>query len=252
MPKQTTQLTAEPAEGNIDRFCEWGHDMSSSPSLERYSRQILSGILWKRPLLSRRDRSIMTLAVLIARNQSAELLPYLELALAEGVRPFEISGLLAHLAFYSGWGNALAADKVIRQAFDKAGITQEQLVPQDRSLHEVDAAAERRRHAVTLQKFGGIAPGLVQLTHDVLFGDLWLQPELSVRDRCLVTICSVIATAQTAQLAFYLNRAMDHGVSRSELSELMTHVAFYSGWSSVYTALAVARDVCDSRPDHVG
>lgn len=110
-----------------------------------------------------------------------------------------------------------------------------------------DAAAEARRHAVVESRFGDVAPVLVQLTKDVLFEDLWRQPDLSSSDRCLVTICSVIATAQTAQLAFYLNRALDNGLSRAELLEVMTQIAFYSGWSSVYTALAVVKDVFEDR-----
>ncbi|TFW31240.1 carboxymuconolactone decarboxylase family protein [Duganella callida] len=222
---------------------------SNAPStaLERYTAQVLLGDVWQRPLLSMRDRAIVTMAVLIARNQSTQLPPYLERALDHGVRPSEISGLIAHLAFYSGWANALAAEDVARPIFARRGIDAGEPAPA--ALLPLDESAEQRRHAIVERKFGAVAPGLVQLTSDVIFRDLWRQPALSVRDRCLVTIGSVIATAQTAQLAFYLNRAMDNGVSRAELSEVMTQVAFYSGWSSVYTALAVMKEVFEGRPD---
>jgi 4-carboxymuconolactone decarboxylase len=220
-----------------------------APALERYTAQVLLGDVWQRPQLSVRDRSMLTLAVLIARGQSEQTPCYLALALDHGVQPGELSGMIAHLAFYSGWGNAMAASAVVRGVFEQRGIDAAQLSSSDVAPANPDSIAEARRHAVVKRKFGDVAPGLVQLTKQVLFDDLWLQPGLSPRDRCLVTICSVIATAQTAQLGFYLNRAMDHGVSRTELSELMTHVAFYSGWSSVYTALAVAREVFESRPD---
>ncbi|EOA02431.1 carboxymuconolactone decarboxylase [Herbaspirillum frisingense GSF30] len=199
--------------------------------------------------MSVRDRSIITLSVLIARNQSAQMPHYLNVALDHGVTPAEVSGMVAHLAFYSGWANAVAAIDVMRAVFDLRGLDAAQLRPIDARPHPTDDMDEERRHAVVMRKFGQVAPGLVQLTRDILFQDVWRSPELSLRDRCLITICSVIATAQTAQLAFYVNRAMDQGVTRAELSELLTHVAFYSGWSSAYTALAVVKDVFESRPD---
>lgn len=220
-----------------------------SPALERYTAQVLLADVWKRPRLSTRDRSIITLSVLIARNQSADLPYYLEVALDHGVQPSEIAGMIAHLAFYSGWGNAAAAVRAALPIFARRGIDAGQLVAVGTDPLPLGGAAEAWRHAVVKRKFGDVAPGVVQLTRDVIFQDLWLQPELSLRDRCLVTICSVIATAQTAQLAFYLNRAMDNGVSRMELSEVMTQVAFYSGWSSVYTALAVVKEVFEGRPE---
>ncbi|NYE63926.1 4-carboxymuconolactone decarboxylase [Duganella sp. 1224] len=219
-----------------------------APALARYTTRVLQGDVWRRPQLSGRDRALLTLSVLIARGQSEQTPSYLALALDHGVKPSEISGMIAHLAFYSGWGNAMAAATVASGVFEQRGIDAGQLSSAAMPA-ALDSVAEARRHAIVQRKFGDVAPGLVQLTKDVLFGDLWLQPELSPRDRCLVTICSVIATAQTAQLGFYLNRAMDNGVSRAELSELMTHVAFYSGWSSVYTALAVAKEVFETRPD---
>ena len=220
-----------------------------SPALERYTTEVLIGDVWRRPQLSARDRSILTLSVLIARNQSEQMPDYLDAALDQGVKPGEIAEMIAHLAFYSGWANAVAAAKVVQPVFERRGVQAGLLPPGDARLLPVNRPAEDRRHRVVKRKFGEVAPGLVQITQDVIFQDLWLRPDLSRRDRCLVTICSVIATAQTAQLAFYLNRAMDHGVSRAELSELMTHLAFYSGWSSVYTALAVAKEVFESRPD---
>jgi 4-carboxymuconolactone decarboxylase len=219
-----------------------------SPGLARYTEQVLLGDVWRRPQLSVRDRSMITLSVLIARSHGEQLPYYLALALDNGVKASEISGMLAHLAFYSGWGNAMAAAGVIAAVFEKRGIDAAQLTP-DAGPLPAGGAEEERRHAAVARRFGAVAPGVVQLTKDVLFQDLWLQPELSLRDRCLVTICSVIATAQTAQLGFYLHRALDNGVSQAELAELMTQVAFYSGWSSVYTALAVAKDVFEGRPE---
>ncbi|MDB6143840.1 MAG: 4-carboxymuconolactone decarboxylase [Pseudomonas sp.] len=72
---------------------------------------------------------------------------------------------------------------------------------------------------------------------------------VTARDRCLVTVCTVVATAQIAQLPFYLNRAMDNGITNTQIAEIMTQLAFYSGWSSVYSALPVVKDVLEKRPD---
>ncbi|MCC2957598.1 carboxymuconolactone decarboxylase family protein [Massilia sp. IC2-477] len=220
-----------------------------APSLEAYTDRVLLGGVWKRPQLSVRDRSLITLSVLVARNQSERLPYYVDMALDNDVKASELSGLITHLAFYSGWANAIAATEIVQPVFARRGIGAAALATPDAEPFPLDQTGEQRRHTVTSRKFGELAPGLVQLTHEVLFQDLWLQPELTPRDRCLVTISSVIATAQTAQLAFYLNRALDHGVTRAELSELMTHIAFYSGWSSVFTALGVVKDVFEGRPD---
>ena len=91
---------------------------SVSPALERYRREALEASLWKRPQLSPRDRSIVTIAALIARNQTAEQAHYLALALDNGVRPSEISEIITHLAFYAGWGNAMATVQIAQGVFD--------------------------------------------------------------------------------------------------------------------------------------
>lgn len=220
-----------------------------SPALERYTTDVVLGDLWKRPQLSARDRSIVTLSVLIARNQSAEMPYYLDLALDSGLMASEISEIITQLAFYSGWANATAAVKVTNVVFQRRGIDAAQLPPAAGDLLPFDEAAEVERHGTVVQNFGAVAPALVQFTGDVLFRNLWLRPGLAPRDRCLAQISTVVATAQIPQLAFYLNRAMDNGVTKAELSEVMTQLAFYSGWSSVYTALPVVREFFEQRPD---
>ena len=98
-----------------------------APALEKYRQDTLFGDLWKRPGLSLRDRSIVTLAALITRNQTAEMAHYLNLALDNGVKPSEISEIITHLAFYAGWGNAMAAVAVAKDVFAARKITADQL-----------------------------------------------------------------------------------------------------------------------------
>lgn len=93
------------------------------------------------------------------------------------------------------------------------------------------------------QMLGTFAPKLVQLTDDVLFGDVWERPELSKRDRCLATVSALIALHRPDQLRFHLRYAQEHGVTREELIEVITHLAFYAGWPSSMTAILVAKEV---------
>jgi 4-carboxymuconolactone decarboxylase len=208
----------------------------------------LIGEVWKRPDLSTRDRGLVTVAALIARNQTVELPRYLELALDSGVKPQEISEVITHLAFYSGRGNALAAAGIARQVFAKRRIGTGALPPAAPTLLPLDEAAEARRAANVQQQFGAVAPGLVQYTTDVLFRDLWLRPDLAPRDRSLVTVSALIASGQVAQVPFHLNRAMDHGLTQAQAGEVITHLAFYAGWPSAFSALPVAKEVFETRP----
>jgi 4-carboxymuconolactone decarboxylase len=90
---------------------------------------------------------------------------------------------------------------------------------------------------------GDIAPKLAQLTDDVLFGDVWERPGLAPRDRSLVTVAALVALYRGNELPGHLRRALDNGVTRDELVELITHLAFYSGWPTAMSALRTAREV---------
>jgi 4-carboxymuconolactone decarboxylase len=92
---------------------------------------------------------------------------------------------------------------------------------------------------------GDIAPKLAELTDDVLFGDIWERSGLSKRDRSLVTVAALVALYRTNELPGHLQRALDNGVTRDELVEVITHLAFYAGWPSAMTAMTTARRVFD-------
>jgi 4-carboxymuconolactone decarboxylase len=220
-----------------------------APALERYEQGALFGNLWRRPDLSSRDRSLVTLAALVARNQAAELPRYLDLALDSGVKPGELSELVTHLAFYSGWGSAKAAVPAVRDAFARRGIGADQLPPAEPELLPLDQAAEAERAARVGQQVRPVAPGLDQFTTDVLFRDLWLRPGLAPRDRSLVTVSALVTSGQFAQLGSHLNRAMDNGLTRAQASEMVAHLAFYAGWPNAFSAVPVVKGVFDSRPN---
>ena len=91
--------------------------------------------------------------------------------------------------------------------------------------------------------FGDIAPGLAGYTDNVLFGDVWKRPGLSPRDRSLITVASLIANYRMNELPFHLKYALENGVTRDELTEMITHLAFYAGWPAASTAVGIARTV---------
>jgi 4-carboxymuconolactone decarboxylase len=91
--------------------------------------------------------------------------------------------------------------------------------------------------------FGEFAPKLVQLTDQVLFGDVWERGELSKRDRSLITVAALVALNRPDQLRFHLPNAVKNGVKEQELVEVITHLAFYAGWPSAMSAMTVAKEL---------
>ena len=141
-----------------------------APALAKYAKGPLAD-LWKRSGLTPRDRSIVTISALIARNQMIGMPYYFNLALDNGVKPREMSEIITHLAFYSGWANAMSAVAVGKDVFADRKIGADQLPPASPALLPLDNDAEAKRAAGVEQQFGKVAPGIVQYTTDVLFRD---------------------------------------------------------------------------------
>jgi 4-carboxymuconolactone decarboxylase len=91
--------------------------------------------------------------------------------------------------------------------------------------------------------YADIAPALAEYTDKVLFGDVWKRPGLSPRDRSLITVASLVSLYRTNELPFHLAKALENGVTKNEVIEVITHLAFYSGWPTANTAIAIARKV---------
>ena len=90
---------------------------------------------------------------------------------------------------------------------------------------------------------GDFAPKLSELTQQVLFGDIWERPGLCKRDRSLITVAALVALNRSEQLRFHLERALENGVTKDELIELITHLAFYSGWPTAMSAIQLAKEI---------
>ena len=98
-----------------------------------------------------------------------------------------------------------------------------------------------------VQAIGEFAPKLAELTNEVLFGDIWERPQLSKRDRSLITCAALVATGKTEQMNFHFPRAIENGVTREELVEMITHLAFYVGWPSAMSAIARAKELLEKK-----
>lgn len=218
-----------------------------SPALAKFTKDSIGDDVWHRPELSARDRSVVTVAALIARNQTSGMLHYFNKALDSGVTPAELSEIVTHLAFYSGWPNAISAVAVLKDIFSERGIGPDQVPEATPTLLPIDEATEFERASAVQQNFGGLAPGVVQYTTDLLFRNLWLRPGLAPRDRSLVTVSALIASGQVAQITYHLNRAMDNGLTRQQASEVLAHLAFYAGWPNIFSAMPVVKQIFEGR-----
>src|SRR5215475_9161835 len=97
------------------------------------------------------------------------------------------------------------------------------------------------------EKVRTVAPKLIDLTEKVLFGDVWERPGLSKRDRSLITVATLVALNRTEQLRGHLERALLNGVTKDEIVEVITHLAFYSGWPTAMSAALIAKEIFEKQ-----
>jgi 4-carboxymuconolactone decarboxylase len=100
------------------------------------------------------------------------------------------------------------------------------------------------------KSFGDIAPALAEYTDSVLFGEVWERPGLSPRDRSLITVATLVALYRTNELPFHLKKGIENGITKDEIIEVITHLAFYSGWPTANSAVAIARRVFEETATH--
>ena len=202
---------------------------AGSPYMRELRDSLVYGEIWERPYLSKRDRSLITIAVLQALTRE-ELAIHIPRGLENGLTPEEISEIILHVTFYAGWPTGVQASLTAAAAFEERGLALGDL-PRAPALDE----------AVTTP--GGLSdayaavPRLGALRNSLLYGDIWERPLLSKRDRSLVTVAVNQALYVTNELRLHIDRALDqNGVTPQELSEVVLHVTFYAGWPAAVNA----------------
>jgi alkylhydroperoxidase/carboxymuconolactone decarboxylase family protein YurZ len=136
------------------------------------------------------------------------------------------------------------------EALNEAGsvkVTIELASQSSDQAEKLDPSSNALLPVPTLEDLRMVAPALARYTEGPLLGDLWKRPDLSPRDRSIITVAALIAGNQTIEMPYHFNLALDNGVKPSELSEIITHLAFYSGWANAMSAVAVAKEVFAKR-----
>jgi 4-carboxymuconolactone decarboxylase len=148
--------------------------------------------------------------------------------------------------------NASITHIAVQEEIDRTNVSWMEKVSEEQYGNRPSAsqgAKDMNKEPSAIKKsLGDFSPKLVQLTDDVLFGDVWERSELSKRDRSLITVAALIAGGNAEQLTFHLNRAKENGVTEAELIETITHLAFYSGWPKAMSAITVAKEVLKTKP----
>ena len=215
----------------IDRF-------AGAPYLGELRNRVLYGDVWERPELSPRDRSLITVSVTHALYATNQLRGHLGRALDNGVTPEEISEVISHLVFYSGFPKAANAVSLAAEVFAARGLPMPEVGP---AAPAVEEPVEPAR-GVYLG-----APYLGLLRNTVLYGDVWERPGLSPRDRSLITLASAQALEQASEFRGHVGRGLNNGLTPVEISELITHVAFYAGWPGAVMASQAVIEVLGER-----
>jgi 4-carboxymuconolactone decarboxylase len=210
-----------------------------APGLAALTDDVLFGDVWRRPDLSPRDRSLVTISVLIATGKSAQLAGHLGRALDNGVQASEASGVLAQLAIYSGWPSAVSALQIYDQVYTARKVDTTALSAAGRRLSAAPSDAGRV-NAVT-DEVGTVASKFAELTRDVVFGDLWRRSDLAPRDRSLVTIAALAAMGDDGELEMYVRQGLQSGLTEAQIAEAVTHLGFYAGWPKAATALKILK-----------
>lgn len=213
------------------------------------------GNLWSRPQLSRRDRSMIVVAFLAAQGAVDELRSHVRGALNHGVTRTEVQEIVLQVAGYAGFPMAMQASRLVAEAFNAVDKVTRQ---PDRA--EAFAKDDPARWADAVDVLGTLFAGRLssdpavaraslidslggvgELVFDFAFGELWSRNELSRRDRSLVTVAILGILARPEELAVHVPAALNHGVTRIEVEEVMVQLTVYGGFPRAVEGMRAAR-----------
>jgi alkylhydroperoxidase/carboxymuconolactone decarboxylase family protein YurZ len=211
----------------------------AAPYLGQVRNTYVYGDIWERPGLSHRDRSMITVAVNQATYATNELRLHMGRALDNGITQAEISEIIAHTLWYSGFPTGVNAARVAAEVFAERG------------LPASPPGASSRQPALNPEmEFPGAfpqTPYLRDLLNQVVYAETWKRSELSPRDRSMITVAVGTALYASSEVRYHVGRALDNGVTQEEIGEIITHVTFYSGFPAGVNAARVTAEVFEAR-----
>ncbi len=213
---------------------------AGSPYLRELRNSLVYGEIWERPQLAKRDRSLITIAVLQALVRD-ELAIHIPRGLDNGLTPEEISEIILHVTFYAGWPTGVQASLTAAEVFEARGPALGDLPRAAPMAVDPDLGADLSRAYASVPRLGA-------LRNSLLYGDIWERPLLSKRDRSLITVAITQAMYRTNELRIHIGRALDeNGVTPQEISEVILHVTFYAGWPAAVNAGRLATEAFEAR-----
>jgi 4-carboxymuconolactone decarboxylase len=211
----------------------------AAPYLGQIRNTYVYGDIWERPGLSARDRSMITVAVNQALYATYELKLHMGRALDNGITQAELSEIIAHTLWYSGFPTGVNAARVAAEIFEERGLPA-----------RPPGASNRQPPVDPDLEFPGAfqqTPYLADLLNQVVYAETWKREELSPRDRSMITVAVGTAMYASSEVRYHSGRALDNGVTQEELAEIITHVAFYSGFPTAVNAARVLEGVYSAR-----
>lgn len=215
------------------------------------------GNVWGRPQLKARDRSLIVLAFLASIGSVDELEAHVHGAIGNGLTRVEVEEVILQVAGYAGFPMAMQATRIVDAVWCKLdGV--ERLPTKEEGSHLDDAQRWNNATDVLKTLFAGRASsdpeearsaiindigGVGEMAFDFAFGELWSRDALSRRDRSLVTISILAITHCTAELKIHLHGALNHGVTREQIEELMTQLTVYGGFPKAVEGIRTAREI---------
>lgn len=210
-----------------------------APYLGQVRDKYVYGDIWERSGLSARDRSMITVAVNQALYATNELKLHMGRALDNGVTQAEISEIIAHTLWYSGFPTGVNAARVAAEVFAERGLPAS---PPGVSSRTPPVNPELEFPGAFPQ-----TPYLRDLLNQVVYAETWKRAELSPRDRSMITVAVGTTLNAASEVRYHSGRALDNGVTQTELAEIITHVAFYAGFFNAMNAAQVLAEVYTAR-----
>lgn len=247
--------SAEAAEGMVDH-------LEAQGALGQFAVRTGAGEIWSRDALSRRDRSLVVIAMLTALGRELELRQHVAGGLNHGLGRDEVDEIMVQLSAYAGLPCAFAGARIVGEVFAGLDGSEQRKTPP--AAAEAKTPAQRREDGKDVLRtliglpegadVGGAADATIAqlgdmgaLVLDFAFGDVWARPQLSRRDRSLVVVSVLTALNLTHELEIHLGAALNHGVTRHELEELMITAVPYGGFPRAIDGMHLVTKVVTAR-----